>query len=233
MINISIDTATKSLAVSIIEYRLDTTSSIADLYSVYKRTIRQIDQIDQIDQSIQRAELFIKLLDDVNIILDNTVKIHHLDVVDLIPNKKVAETDIIYRSEKLYTYLKTLDRVLEPFMNMDKPVIFLLEYQMGPNIQSSAVSNQLIYHFTKYNKEIKLIGPSLKNKISLGPDLYYSNFVEKYKTLYAANKNHTKANFLKFLELTGNTDKISHIKKSNVDDIADSVCMSLVYMEKK
>ena len=63
-------------------------------------------------------------------------------------------------------------------------------------------------------------------------DAHYSTFVEKYKTLYASNKNHTKYNFLKLIEHLKSEVFIKDIKKKNMDDIADATIMSLAYVIK-
>ena len=221
MYTVSIDTATKSMAVSIIEYNLEIDSQIDNLYKVYKDSKKSVTTVNEL------LQLYINLLNSVKCLLDNRIHIHYLNVIDLIPGQKVAETDVVFRTRQLYTYLTKLDDILN---QLKGPKLFLLEYQMGPNIQSNMVSSQLIYHFSKYDAEIKILGPSLKNKVYIGGDGgKYSNFVEKYKTLYAANKNHTKYNFLKLMSYLGANDAFANIKKKNIDDIADSVLMSLAY----
>ena len=67
---------------------------------------------------------------------------------------------------------------------------------------------------------INLVGPSLKNKVYID-NLQHCYFMEKYTTKYSANKTHTKANFLKWLELNG-VEMSKDIKKKNYDDIADA-----------
>lgn len=220
---ISIDTATKSMALSIIEYNTEINKQISELYTLYKYNKKKVTTITEV------LQLYIDLLDNISNLIENKIKIHHLDVIDLIPGKKISETDIIFRTKQLHIYLKKIDILIDK-LDESKKKLFLLEYQMGPNIQSNVISSQLMYHFTKYSdSEIKIIGPSLKNKVYIGgDDGKYSNFLEKYKTLYAANKNHTKYNFLKLMSYLNNNN-FSHIKKKNIDDIADSVLMSLAY----
>jgi hypothetical protein len=174
---------------------------------------------------------YIKLLDKVNNLIDSRIRIEYMDVIDIIPGKKVKETSVVERTISLYNHLSKLDSRLQ----QDTSYTFLIEYQMGPNDKSRAVSSQIMMFFAKYcephgSSIIKIIGPSLKNKISIGgDDAHYSNFVEKYTTNYAANKNHAKYNFLKLLKYLGQEKVINHVKKSNIDDIADSVMMSIAY----
>jgi len=222
MFTISIDTATKSMAVSIIQYNLEIDDQVYTLYKTYL-----VDK-KKTTTAVELLQLYIDLLDCVINLVDNRIQIHYLNVVDLIPGQKVAETDVVFRTRQLYSYLTEIDVILD---KLEGPKLFLLEYQMGPNVQSNMISSQLLYHFSKYSDaEIKILGPSLKNKVYIGgDDAKYFNFLEKYKTLYAVNKNHTKYNFLKLMTYLDTHDKIAHIKKKNIDDIADSVLMSLAY----
>lgn len=224
MFTISIDTATKSMAVSIIQYNTEINEQISELYDTYKNDKKLATTAAEL------LQLYINLLDNVKFLIDNKIKIHYLNVVDLIPGQKVADTDVVFRARQLYIYLTEIDTILDKLDKSQKK-LFLLEYQMGPNIQSNMVSSQLIYHFSKYtDAEIKIVGPSLKNKVYIGgDDAKYSNFMEKYKTLYAANKNHSKFNFLRLMDYLGVNGTFENIKKKNIDDIADSVIMSLAY----
>jgi hypothetical protein len=179
---------------------------------------------------------YIELLDKITNLVDNKISIEYLDVVDIISGKKVKETDIVERTAGLYDCLTELDNKLCCHGQlMQEGYTFLIEYQMGPNDKSRAVASQIMMFLSKYCGKygpsiIKVIGPSLKNKVTIGgDDAHYSNFIEKYTTNYAANKNHAKYNFLKLLNHLEKEHMISHIKKGNIDDIADSVMMSIAY----
>lgn len=275
---VSFDTATKSLAISIIEYNLNYLAEIKigyELWIKYKDFILDPNteiyipkdpEYKDYTRETMVAELLLErythLLTTIKTILDNKIKIRYVNVVDLIPDKKVSETDIVYRTEMLYNFL---NNVLDPEIQRhcyNAQTVFLLEYQMGPNVKSNAISTQIMYHLTKYceapskntmqlgepsmvgNKiklgapiifgnNIQLIGPSLKNKVYIGgEDAKHSKFIEKYTTNYAANKNHTKYNLMRLLEYLNQQDIIKNIKKKNIDDIADSIIMSLAYILK-
>lgn len=243
---ISVDLANKSLAISIIDYNLDYINDIkliCDAYLETKKiymTILQKQKQTQTEIQKQLQNLinaYNLMIDGIMNVMNTKIKIELLTVVDLIPGEKVSDTDIIYRSRKLHKYLNlTLDPIIANLGVPNSDLLFLLEYQMNANIKSNAVANQIIYHFSKYSTDIeniKLIGPSLKNKVAVGDHTsHYSNFVEKYKTLYASNKNHAKHNFLKLLDFLDKREMIKNIPKKNIDDIADSVIMSLAYVLK-
>jgi hypothetical protein len=224
---ISFDVATKSLAVSIIKYNLNFCTEIENIHNQYlvdKKT-------EKTKKNISIVELYLNLLDDINKILDARIDFKYLDVIDLIPGQKVKETNIVDRTKALYTYLST---ILDPLIG-DEPdsTLFLIEYQMGPNDKSRVISSQIMYHMSKYSGITHLVGPSLKNKIVIGGnDALYSNFIERYTTNYAANKNHAKFNFLKLIKILNKEDVIAKIAKKNIDDIADSVLMSLAFVIK-
>jgi len=75
----------------------------------------------------------------------------------------------------------------------------LIEYQLGSNSRARTVSSVLLSEYSAAS--ICLVGPALKNKVSFRarPDLAHARFIQKYTTLYAANKNHTKATYFEFL----------------------------------
>lgn len=252
---VSFDTATKSLAISIIYYDKNAYKKIQILYDnwllIKSKLIKEIKSQNKL--SIEYKDdiidvLINKLVDSYNELLastiniiDNMMQIKYLNVIDLIPDKKISETDVVFRTRALRTYMcDKFDIILHDIMEKNsQPLLFLLEYQMGPNVKSNAISTQIIYHLAKYEAEIQLVGPTLKNKIFIGGSQnHYSNFIEKYKTNYAANKNHTKTSFLSLIEsMKGDVAKeckkaMENIAKKNIDDIADSVMMSISYVIK-
>lgn len=130
----------------------------------------------------------------------------------------------------------------------------LLEYQMGPNDKSRNVCSQILYHYSNIDAnfshsdeqsdsrksmsnmkptikyDIEIIGPSLKNKLNLIKDKPHSYFIQKYTKTYDANKAHSKANFLYWIKKKNVENMIKNIKKKNLDDIADSVNMTLAWL---
>jgi hypothetical protein len=221
---VAFDVANKSLATSIItfsdpepklkkildEYIDKEASNIKD----YKILLGEIAEM--LERSIQA--------------INESIEFNFLDVVDLLPDKKVKDASAVERSFCLMKYLNSIKQ------NIPNNPIFLVEYQMGPNDKSRAVSSQLLYFCSSYfcdvseaENGIKIIGPTLKNMLSLRDEKSkHSYYTEKYSNNYIANKNHTKYIFNRLAEMFG----IQHsIKKKRLSDIADSVCMTLAYIK--
>ena len=224
---ISFDVATKSLAVSIIDYNynLESAFKINMYFEEYLKFKKNHKPYNLSENIIKIFTKFCDFLDKMDAELSNMIYINYLDVKDLIPNKKIKDTDIIERTCKLKDYLTSIENKCD----ISPECQILVEYQMGPNDKSRTISSQILYHFA--NKAIlHLIGPTLKNKVYIKNDKNstYSSFVAKYTTNYAANKNHAKYIFEKFINIYKyNLDK--KIKKKNIDDIADSTIMSVAF----
>lgn len=200
MYYLSFDPANKSLAVGL--YYIN-----PDWQSNYKYIFNNLT-IDNLEQS--------------NNDLDQLIQILYLDVIDMMPNRKVEDVSLIERSLLLKQTLTRINTKISEF-NIDSIINVCIEYQLNLNNKSLAVYSQLIYEYSDINKyKIKCIKPSMKNSITINKDLNYSNYISKYTTNYKANKIHSKDNFLYFIKTFGLNDKIKTIKKKNLDDIADT-----------
>lgn len=240
MFIIGIDVATKSLAISIIKYKSnkivqEEMNLAIENYKSYKKTFINNKSCKNPDESLNNLlKKYQELLECTNSLLC-PIEILFVDVKDLIPDKKLKDTNILERTNNLRDYLNDIDKKISelniPIKNLD----ILIEYQMGPNDKSRVISSQLLYHFSKYSSaNIELVGPSLKNSIFFknNEESHYSKFLEKYSTNYSANKAHSKYLFLELLKNIGKNEIISNIKKKNIDDIADSVLMSISWLKK-
>lgn len=219
---ISFDVATKSLAISIIVYNYNLNEAYKKIETEFKE-YKKFKKIHKKD-IVQIFTGFCKFLDKMDEILNNMIEINHLDVKDLIPEKKLKDTTIIERTNNLKEYLTSIENKCD----ISPDCQILVEYQMGPNDKSRTVSSQILYHFAN-RCQLDVIGPTLKNKVYLQNDKNssYASFISKYTTNYAANKNHTKYIFERFIKIyNGRLDKI---KKKNIDDIADATVMSIAY----
>lgn len=234
---IGIDVATKSLAISIIKHNPNEIlekqmESALKNYKVHKKLLMGDNpNIKSINEVLKK---YLELLESINSSL-NQIQILFIDVKDLIPDKKLKESTIIERTNSLRIHLDLIDKEIADLKCENKDLVFLIEYQMGPNDKSRVISSQLLYHFSKYTESnIELVGPSLKNS------LYYKNiekskysyFLEKYATNYSANKAHSKYLFLELIKTVKIDDMMEDIKKKNIDDVADSVLMPIAWLKK-
>jgi hypothetical protein len=214
MFYLSFDIANKSLAISLISFDKE-----------YKEKINQI-----INNNYESTLISMNRL---NKQLNNIINYHIYEVVDLIPQKKVKNTTIIYRSNKLKEYLNKLNINIQEIKNknnIDKLTV-LIEYQPSFNEKSRTIYNQIIYEYSDNNLyNIFIMNPLYKNKIYFNNELKHSSFMQKYNNNYIANKNHTKANFLYFLDKYHLEYVIKNIKKKNLDDLADSFMQIIAYI---
>jgi len=171
--------------------------------------------------------------------IPNSISIKSLMVCDLIPGKKVSDTSLIERTNSLCIFLiEFTDQLIEDKWLEKKAtsaVHLIIEYQMGPNRKSGDVQSQIIYHFLQYlpPNNIHIVGPSLKNKLKLfnDPLSHHNHYIEKYQTLYAANKAHTRYLFLSWLKNNKQLNALQQIKKKNYADISDAFCQAIAWYQ--
>lgn len=178
----------------------------------------------------------VDIVNNLEFILRNNVDLRLCDVSDINEGLTNKEVDGLTKTKKLKYILTTIQTILDDFKTelqiknaeTDIKIVVLLEYQMPSNYQANAIFNKIYYHFVDYNPEV--ISPCYKNKIYFSEDLTYDKFTIRYKNTYSANKSHTKANFLYFIESFGLKERITHIKKKNLDDAADSFIQIFAYI---
>lgn len=238
---LSFDVASKSLALSIINFNDDWKHSLNQL----KLSFRAVDVENMTAYDV--CDHVMDYMDKLERILDDMFVPELFDVVDLIPGKKLKDTTPIVRANRLNSYLSCVDRYMSDKHESECKV--LLEYQMGPNDKSRNVCSQILYHFSNgdgkfknTNKtllgipneeiayDVEIVGPSLKNKINFDKDKPHQYFIQKYAKTYDANKKHSVWNFLRWVDMKGIQPMIVGIPKKNMDDIADSVNMTLAWL---
>ena len=125
-----------------------------------------------------------------------------------------------------------LKRVLTEFdssLNLNNNnITVLVEYQMNANHLSNAIFNMILYHYAG-TYPIEIVKPSMKNTIALHPQLTLGDFLGRATTNYKANKEHTRWNMIYLLTVIDKMDLIADIKKTNQDDIADTLCQALAW----
>lgn len=218
MYYLSFDVANKSLATSFLYYNHN-----------YKNLFNNINSNANIKDIYNNM---IKTNNNLNNIIDYL----YFNVVDLIPGKKVKDTDIIERSISLKKYIYELKLFINKSIsekNINK-IYIIIEYQLSSNYNANAVYNQIIYEFSQYNSdlyEIIIMNPSYKNKIYFNDNLKHSYFIQKYSNNYLANKQHTKQNFLYFLKIYNLDYVLNNIKAKNIDDLADSFMQIFAFIK--
>lgn len=137
------------------------------------------------------------------------------DCVDLIPNIANKDIDTVERIKLVSSYVKqSVLPLIEHIPISDVSV--LVEFQMSHNTQSKVVSIALLALFSDY--ELCLVNPSLKNKLYFTDVGKYSNFAEKYKTRYDANKKHALYNFMEYERVFEQSINISKTLKGHIAD---------------
>jgi hypothetical protein len=252
MIIVSYDVASKSLALSIIKFNNNWETDLEEIMKKFKMTLEK-NQTEL--NSVEICELALQCISDIKVVFDTLITPLFFDVVDLIPGKKLKNTTPALRASRLRAYLYSVDKLylnglIDEFPDDDLQV--LLEYQMGPNDKSRNVGSQILYHYSPFDTGFKstnsvfkstnsvfksnklkefaidIVGPSLKNKLNMYKPLSF--FIEKYAKKYDANKKHSKDTFLYWVKHKKIESMISNIPKKNLDDIADSVNMTLAWI---
>lgn len=169
---------------------------------------------------------------DIEKELNNLYVFYVCEVIDLIKDKKLKDTTLIERSKKLNEYITTLKERINKVIKDEniKKIKMIIEKQPKFNDKSSIIQNQLVYAFCGESiYSIKLICPFYKNMVYLHKDLTYGKFIQKYKKVYTAAKNHTKFNFIYYLTIFDKLHLIKDIKKKNHDDIADAFMQVIAF----
>lgn len=204
----------------------------------YKKNIKENNSKSNLKSIEENYKKITELLKYTTKLIPLPINFLHLEVCDVIPGKKISETNSIDRAYGLFVKLNKLCiQFGKKWLNSD--VHILIEYQMGPNKKSGEVSSQLIYHFLQYvpPENIHIIGPSLKNKLYYLDDFKstHNYYIHKYVKLYDANKAHTNYLFHRLIEIYKlNSEKqkrLELIKKKNYNDIADAVCQAIAWIK--
>jgi len=204
---LSFDCATKSFAYSL---------SYIDLSNIH---IKYNAFIEHILIDAQCAKYFDEFKHSIIHLIDG-------EVIDFFPKIPDAKIDTVERIQKISNYVKTI--IIPKIKDINDIEIFI-EFQMGPNHKARMVSSALIAIFSEY--KVRLINPSLKNKIYTSEEGKHKHFIKKYSNLYLANKEHARHNFCVIETAFGSN--IPYTKKSDRGHIADSFMQVLGHLLKK
>ena len=212
---LSFDCATKTFAYSLSYVNLD-------IDHILKNFIQEL-QGEELEQGKEGEELqeiihkyYLKMKSSIIYLMDGAV-------VDFFPNIPDSKINTVDRIQKMSNYVKD---IIIPKINDINDIEIFIEFQMGSNHKARMISSALIALFSKY--KVRLINPSLKNKVYITEEGKHKHFIKKYTNLYSANKEHAKYNFA-LIESIFKSD-IPQTKKNERGHIADSFMQVLGYL---
>lgn len=138
---LSFDAALHNLGVCYIHYNTNWVSDFTKQVGILKNTIISSES------NLQQVLNELKIIDTI---LNNICVIKWANIFDLLPGAKVKETDAIIRTNKLKSLLNFIDENIQ-----NKPDYVLVEYQMVQNNISLQITNQIMYHYSNDNTNIK------------------------------------------------------------------------------
>jgi len=94
---------------------------------------------------------------------------------------------------------------------------------MGPNARARAIAAALVAFFAA--ERVVIVGPSLKNRVSVSAEGQYGHFLRRYSNSYGANKAHASFNFAALERTFGSS--IPPTPAARRGHIADS-CMQVL-----
>lgn len=237
---LSIDCATKSLAVSLVDFNSNWETDLSEISERHTELWKSADTV------LEKQTVLINRLTEVEQLLDTLITLRYVNVFDLLPGEPLKGASIEKRMGRLKGVIQYIKKVNSSIEGSDIDKV-LVEYQMSANDKSRNVSTALIYEFggadheftfsgtsgnvekasvTQIEQRVVMVGPSLKSKVYFGSSGKIQNFRRKYMNNYDANKAHAKYNFTKWLENHDSQNKIAGIAKKNLDDVADSFLMA-------
>jgi hypothetical protein len=81
----------------------------------------------------------------------------------------------------------------------------------------------------RLSRDVKVIGPSLKNSIHFADSLCYRQVAQMYRSNYKTHKSHSKKNLLYWLAQFNKEYLLAEIPKKNISDVADAFMMSVAF----
>lgn len=248
MLILGIDCATKTLGLSIIRYTPEALMCVSQHASA-----SQADLMSQVESA---------MLVNIRAAISKYLQFVYFDVVDLVPGKQLKETDRRLRAARLKALLNCIDERYGPFdhvlieyqmgpndksREISEAVAYHYAYQsadyashnlpkrkadstcsaleptLEPTLEGSSEAKHTLTH---------VVGPSLKQKIAATKDLAFTKFVQKYASLYTANKAHAKANFIAIIQTLGSAEAnkmLKAIPKKDVGNAADATLMIMAW----
>lgn len=225
---ISYDVGIKSLAISFVEFN----------ENLNKDIVKILLKFNLMPKKRKTPKRIFRTINKIKSILKNRIIIEELHVLDLIPGKKIKETDDIERTLGLINEMKLVDNYVRNVLNEKKysldDITVLIEYQMGPNDAARKIMAQLeYYHLSKGILNVHLVGGSLKLKVCFNDNMTYEEISKTVSRNYDANKKYSKLQMRYLLKYIDREDLVSHIEKKRHSDIADSFMMLVGWINKE
>ena len=242
---LSIDPATKSLAVSILDFNKEWRNDLGQIREAKQVTFHAESDL------LARINILAEWVSAMDKILDTIVTLRYVNVFDLLPGEKVVDglaENRMARLKGVSEYLRFInDKIGGPIDTV------LIEYQMSLNDKSRGIASALAYEFSQASREfafhgskldfkrefdsqssgrpcrVEIVGPALKGKVYFGSAGHIQNFRRKYMGNYTSNKAHAKYNFLKWISDHQCEQIIEGIPRGNLDDVADSFLMAYAW----
>ncbi len=254
---LSFDCGHESLGVCLLEFT-PIPIAISDTLMNTVRALLSLDKLSPVEQKILIHHVLSQLR-HITSPVNHMIQIHYLASIQLVSH--VRSTGLIGRALALKSFLESFRRYYESRLVI--PDVVLIEDQTINNLSGEVAAQVAFFYSTTAGKPnvypdhqniptipstkqitIVLMPPTLKNLIKFDDDLGIEHFYSKYVSLYEANKNHTKANFLHYMKIIQPPPDweeytCSYKKKANVGipakrkrDIADSFMQAIAYIKK-
>jgi hypothetical protein len=206
--------------------------------------LRELNRLQQ-NEKILLINYIFDVISSAAIYLGKLITLYITTSVKLV-DSNVRALGLIGRANGVKYFLKRLDMYCK-----DKdiiPDIVLIEDQTINNI-SGEVASQVAFHYSHVMVQISsypeihlpeykcssdyrivIMDPRKKNQIAFDPCLCIDMFYKKYIKSYDANKAHTRANFLYFIEAISAEDMLHGVPSKRKKDIADSFMQVIAYI---
>jgi hypothetical protein len=221
MYYLSFDCATKTFAYSLSYVNLDIDHILKDFIEDLQGEALQGEALQG-----EALQGFQSILQKYYLKLKSIIYLMDGAVVDFFPNIPDNKINTVDRIQKMSNYIK--DTIIPKLNDIPKlaDIEIFIEFQMGSNHKARMISSALIALFSKY--KVRLINPSLKNKVYITEEGKHKHFIKKYTNLYSANKEHAKYNFALIEEIF--KSNIPQTKKNERGHIADSFMQVLGFL---
>lgn len=255
---LSFDCGHESLGICITDIDFSNITKIYDLITPdFMDTIMALTQLNKLNTNDRNILInhVVTVLRDITDAFDEFIKIDIVASVQLVTG--VREAGLLERASAVGSFLNTI----QSYCN--NPDIVLIEDQTINSLSGEVASQVALFYSTKHHKckifpksvstrinkssksnkldkpQIILMNPKYKNYVRFTSYIGIEHFYTKYVSLYEANKNHTKANFLHWMSVMTTsveyTCKYSRKNKVGIQskrkrDMADAFMQTVAYV---